>query len=183
MFCRNCGQKTEDSAAFCPICGAAFDGAAAGAAAQPIGPMGMKWFKFIIYFQLFASAVVNLFTALTQFTGCAYAVQGADVSLVASVFPGLRVLDVSYGLLLLLISVFSVLVRFRLAKFKAGAPVQYLILFGAQAVLALLYAVIASAILGESVLDVSLVSSMATSLVLILASAAYFKKRAHLFVN
>lgn len=47
---------------------------------------GMKWFKFIIYFQLWAGMLVNLVTAGKYFTGAYYE---GNAEMVYRVFPAL----------------------------------------------------------------------------------------------
>ena len=84
MFCRFCGKEIPEGGRFCPGCGKEAD-TAAGFQAQttaermpaavPVDPAKnyrMAWFKFIIYFQLFANAVVMVFNAASGIFGLAY---------------------------------------------------------------------------------------------------------------
>ena len=53
----------------------------------------MGWFKFIIYFQLFASAVINAALGITAFTGSHY---DGKAELVYAFFPGMSAVDKVY---------------------------------------------------------------------------------------
>ena len=144
---------------------------------------GMKWFKFIIYFQLFASAVLNTISAITFLTGAHY--QGmADQ--VYSYFHGLKGLDVFYGILLLALAGFAIFVRQRLAKFRRNGPLLYYVLMIVSIVVSFIYLIAGSSILHVSlgeVMDASSLASIVTSIVMLVVNIIYFKKRADLFVN
>lgn len=53
MFCRFCGKELPEGARFCNNCGRIADVMPLQQAARR---RPMAWFKFIIYFQLFANA-------------------------------------------------------------------------------------------------------------------------------
>lgn len=195
-FCEKCGTRVEESARYCPMCGqpAAFRETgpvpqAAGRPAQPEWdarpsgaepPTPMKWFKFIIYFQLFFSAFVLLVTAITQLTGIAYG-DAADV--VYLIYPGLHAVDLIMGLLELALAALAIYVRQLLAKFRAKGPDYYLILIGINLAVSLIYALIASLIIGQSVFSASVIGNLVGSAAMIVINKVYFGKRRHLFVN
>ncbi len=80
----------------------------------------MKWFKFIIYFQLWASMLVYLVTAGKYFTGAYYE---GNAEMVYRFFPALQPLDIVMGVVCLALAVYAVVVQRALAKFRAkGAP-------------------------------------------------------------
>ena len=65
MYCKNCGTKLPENAIFCSVCGEPVDNAAplpADPATLPQNTYPMKWHKFLIYFQLFAAALVACIT-------------------------------------------------------------------------------------------------------------------------
>lgn len=152
--------------------------------ADPLNdPRGMKWFKFIIYFQLFASAVISVITAITMFTGAHY--QG-QADRVYSYFPGLKGLDVFYAIALLALAAFAIITRQNLAKFRKNGPKFYFIMIIAGIVVALIYSIAGSSILHVSlgeVMDASSVSSLVVNIALLIINIIYFKKREDLFVN
>ena len=80
----------------------------------------MKWFKFIIYVQLFLSALGNLILGIGLLAGTAY---GEYSGLVYAVAPALRAVDVVIGLALLALAAAAIVVRQRLARYLGrGAP-------------------------------------------------------------
>ena len=123
MYCPKCGAQVPDNASFCQACGAPLSAAPANAAAPA---MGMKWHKFLIYFALFASAVINLVNALQLITGLQY---GDAADAVYAMFSTLKVLDIGYGVILLATVVYTVVTRFYLAKFKASGPLMLMMLY------------------------------------------------------
>ena len=148
---------------------------------------GMKWFNFIIWIQLFLTALLGLINGIRLISGGVY---GKNASAVYNTFGGLKVLDVIVGILFLLIAVAAVFVRFQLAGFKMNAPRLYLILLITIVSVTLVYYVIAGIILTKDsrlsfsdILEPSTVVSMATSLVLVFVNMVYFEKRKHLFIN
>ena len=101
MYCPNCRSQLIDGSIYCPVCGTQLAQAQqvnyqqmnyqqpveqpvqqmtsnGNYVQQPIQsqirqkPLGMKWFKFLIYFQLFAASLVSLLTGVFLFTGKIY---------------------------------------------------------------------------------------------------------------
>lgn len=152
---------------------------------QPAEPQySMKWFKFLIYFSLFFAAFIN-FTSqgLFYLTGAVYTMADTDPDLVYLFYDGLKVADVAFGIAGILLAVFSIFTRFRLAKFKKDGPICYYILQASSAVVSLLYGIAASVITGESMSGMVDVFSIVLSAILIAANVKYFSKRKALFVN
>ena len=146
-------------------------------------PRGMKWFKFIIYFQLFANAAVNAYSALTALIGTQY--QG-KADFVYKSFPGLRAVDLAYGLVLLALAAFAVFTRMRLARFRRNAPLLYYILSIANTLDAVLYVLLVSLVSGVPVGDfdnLNLTVAVAVNLVMLIINLIYFGHRKDLFVN
>lgn len=83
----------------------------------------MKWFKFIINFQLILSALSFLIDGLNLMTGAYYGVE--DASYLFAYYPGLKAFSSVAGLLSLALAVFAVYTRFRLAHFRANGPTLY----------------------------------------------------------
>ena len=211
MRCPNCGQRLADEAGRCPVCGTVIDeetrrkamneddfasssfegtrqsmGEQASAAQSgrtdqmapdekryPARPM--KWYKFLIYFWTGVGAVLGM-----QYETKSQAAQ------VYAVYPGLHVLDIVYGVLLILLGVYALIVRQYLAGFKAKGPKMLLIMYIVSLVIEVAYIAASSLISGVNLLTASesgtmLISSMIVSLFMIGANKVYFDKRAHLF--
>ena len=90
MFCQKCGKQLLENTQRCPYCGEDLQAAQTPAAAQQ--PMKMKWFKFVIWVQLFLAALSSLYTAFSLFTGSAY-LGSADT--IYSYYPGLKASDMT----------------------------------------------------------------------------------------
>ena len=152
--------------------------ASADVAAAP--QRGMKWFKFIIYFQLWAGRLVNLVTAGKYFTGAYYE---GNAEMVYRFFPALQPLDIVMGVVCLALAVYAVVVQRALAKFRAKGPMMYYLMYIVNTAVTVLSLLIASIIIGQSVFTAEVAGSIIGSLVMIFINIPYFNNRKHLFVN
>lgn len=190
MYCNSCGARVPDNAEYCTSCGAKLPARTQASAMQNQGvnPQAlaenagykMKWFKFLIYFSLFASAVLNFVYAVQYLSGSVY---GSDSAAVYSCYSSLKAIDVFYGLVLIALGVFNIYTRFQLSTYKKTGPACLLAIYGASAVIAVIYVMAVSVILGESCFDSNTFTSVAGSVVMILVNRDYFNKRQSLFVN
>lgn len=160
-------------------------GQPAYAPAAPAKPaMSMGWFKFLIYFSLFASAVLNAINGFMLLTGATY---DGGAELVYRMFDGLQGVDSLVGILSLALAALAIFTRFQLAGYKKSGPMLLLAVYAGNAVVNLVYVIGVSAILPELVRNAidftSFYSGIVTSIAMIAINAAYFKKRAHLFVK
>lgn len=71
---------------------------------QPQKELGMKWFHFVIYFQLFVSALVGLWNGFQLLTGRIY---GENTDRVYSYFSGLKGVDTIIGICYIAIAIFA----------------------------------------------------------------------------
>lgn len=141
---------------------------------------GMKWFKFIIYFQLWASLLAILVMAEKFFTGAYYE---GNADLVYSVYPAVKALDICMGIFSLALGVYTVFTQRALAKFRTKGPMMYYLLYCADIAIALLYLLIGSIIVGYSLFSADMVWDSIAPVVMILINIRYFNNRKHLFVN
>ena len=143
----------------------------------------MRWYKFLIWFSLFLGALVNFGAGIASLTGATY---GDDAALVYAFYQGLKPVDVIYGVVLVLLAVATIAVRQELAHFKKDGPLHYLVLIGANIVIALVHLIALAAVTGLRIGDLadsSTWGSMFASAVLIVVNYLYFGKRKHLFCN
>jgi len=154
----------------------------------------MKWFKFLIYFSLFAGAILNAATGASLLTGSIYEMRGGvDPDAVYAILPDMKTVDMAYGVFAILIAVMGIVTRFMLSGFSKNGPKMYLAMLILSIVASLIYSIAADSILSEfykdigSTNDVSLLSenlpSAFTSFAMLVCNITYFKKRQHLFVN
>ena len=111
MFCRNCGAQIQDGSVNCPYCGAQqynqqpyqqpyqqnyqqpYQQNYQQPYQQPYQQSGiqntlpMNWHKFLVYFGLWAGAVLNLINGFLLLTGSHY---GDEKELVYYFFPKLK---------------------------------------------------------------------------------------------
>lgn len=152
--------------------------ASADVAAAP--QRGMKWFKFIIYFQLWAGMLVNLVTAGKYFTGAYYE---GNAEMVYDFFPALQPLDIVMGVVCLALAVYAVVVQRALAKFRAKGPMMYYLMYIVNTAVTVLYLIIGSIIIGQSAFTAEVAGSIIGSIVMLFVNIPYFNNRKHLFVN
>lgn len=152
--------------------------ASADVAAVP--QRGMKWFKFIIYFQLWAGMLVNLVTAGKYFTGAYYE---GNAEMVYRFFPALQPLDIVMGVVCLALAVYAVVVQRALAKFRAKGPMMYYLMYIVNTAVTVLYLIIGSIIIGQSAFTAEVAGSIIGSIVMLFVNIPYFNNRKHLFVN
>lgn len=144
----------------------------------------MKWYKFLIYFSLFFSAVINLISGILQITGMNYNISGADASAVYLYYgSGLKIIDVLFGIFVIALAVYAIYVRFRLAGFRQNGPTSYYILLAANAIGSTLYYIAASFVTGIMMFDSSTITTLVSSIAMLALNVVYFNKRSQLFVN
>ncbi len=178
--CPNCGSAINEGQNFCLKCGAAIT--------PPTEQHPMKWYKFLIYFSLFAGAVLNVIAAILYITGAVYpATSGgqATAKLVYEVYgSSLKTVDVLYGIVMLCLAAFCIVTRFKLSGFKKGAPVYLYVVYIADVVLTLIYNIALTAATNiPSIFTVSNISSIIATVIMVILNYIYFKKRQDLFVN
>lgn len=197
MYCHNCGTQIPDTVSYCPECGAKVASAAPSAEAGELRPVmpaadaapakkgGMGWFKFIIYFQLFAAAVVSLFNAFTFLSGTIYGSREVAENLYY-IYPEMKLLTMALGVVSVALAVFAIVVRFSLARYKRSGPRLYLILLAVNILVTLVFVFGAAGILESPVsdfLDSTQISSLVVSLGFLIFNFFYFRERKELFVN
>lgn len=150
------------------------------------GGYPMAWFKFLIYFMLFANAVINIFTAVTYLTGSVYLGEDmtmSDVEALYMFYPTAKMVDVIYGVLLIALAAYAIFTRFQLSGFKRRGPFLFILMYVLNLVIGLLYSISIMFTLEAGLLDfISLVPPIITSVVMIFVNVVYFRKREELFV-
>ncbi|MBE5785920.1 MAG: hypothetical protein E7324_00095 [Clostridiales bacterium] len=154
--------------------------------AAPAAPaLPMNWHKFVIYFVLFANAVLNVINAIQYFTGSIYGGE-YEKRMVYTVFSGLQTIDVLMGIMCLAVAVYALLTRFALAGYQAKAPKMMSSMYLINAGIAILYLLLASASTGiglGDLMNASLATSLVVSVIMFFANKTYYAKRAALFTK
>lgn len=194
MFCPNCGKESVENSIFCIYCGAQLNAAPPQpqapyqpAPTPPVPPFypPMKWYKFLIYFSLFATAVIGVLTGLNFLTGNIYSAQelGLTTDIVYTFYgESLRVVDLVYALANFTLAAFAVYVRFQLSAFKKDAPTLLYILHAMGVVISIAYNIALSVLFGIEIEFATLIGSTIGTAVHVWLNYIYFQKRKWLFV-
>lgn len=150
---------------------------------SPKQEYGMKWYKFLIYFALFAGAVLNFVAGIMALSGAMYEMEGITADMVYEYFPGLETWTMIYGFALMGVAVFRIVTRFMLAKFKKSGPACLYTLYIINVLLGTAMLLFGSQILHENLVGTSDIASMVSSVVMLIINIVYFKKRKSLFIN
>lgn len=152
--------------------------------------IGMSWFKFIIWVQLFYSAITNIVTAIRLITGSHY---GGHQNVVYYYLKGMKTLDICMIVFSFLFATACIFVRFQLSGFKKRGPKLYLILMGCSMAMSIFY-VTGLLLINSQYTEILKISNLGfyttyfgfmigISLLLLVANIVYFKKRKQFFVN
>ena len=123
-------------------------------AKQCFPAMPMKWYKFLIYFSLILTGLSNMYTGVQAVMGMQYGTKEQSAQVYA-VYPGLHILDIVYGVLLIILGVFVFIVRQQLAGYRAKGPKYLLIMYIASLVLEVFYIGAGSLLSGVNLLTSS----------------------------
>lgn len=211
MFCPNCGNQCPDGTKFCQSCGTPltnnqqqntqpdFNNQQANYQQpnQYRQPMynqypqypdkfnghQMGWYKFLIYFALFAGAFFNVCYAVLYMTGSIYETEQIDPLTVYSLYPGVKAVDIVYGILLLVLAVFMIVTRFQLSGLKKNGPKMIVALYGLNIAIAIIYAILISCTTDYMAFDASTVGQCVIPIVMAIVNKVYFDRRKDIFVN
>lgn len=143
----------------------------------------LKWYKFLIYFQLFAGAIGNIAYAFNYFTGNNY---GEAAEKMYATYGWLYLLDKVWGCVLILTGIFCFKVRQDLAKFRVKGPSRYLYLTCIDFFGSFIYTICFISITDTSMKSLVLIQSFINILVgvvYIYLNKAYFDNRKFLFTE
>lgn len=183
-YCSKCGTRFSDGDSFCQNCGAP----ESAAWSKPETPIySMKWYKFLIYFLLFFTAVIDITYGINYISGGIYELQSKFKVTSDSVYGmfgmGLKITDVIYGVIALGFGVFAILTRRDLKKFKSSGPKKVSILYAATWGMNILYTVIVCVIADKMLLNSYDIFKFILAGVMVYGNYTYFSRRASLFVN
>ena len=143
---------------------------------------GMKYYKLYIYFGAWLAIVLNGISAIRQFTGAAY---GNAADLIYAALPGLKALDVFYGIILIALAVWSFVTRTKLKDFREDAPKTLLLMQIFNLITFVGYIWIFSNLLNVrffDALDGRNATRLIANFVVLICTTIYFQHRKHLFV-
>ena len=144
------------------------------------GELPMRWYKFVIWVQLFLNALLNIVSGIMTMTGAHY--QG-QATVVYMVYGSLKGLDIVIGIMMLVLAGGAIWVRQMLSKFQKMGPTAYVILLASNGIVNLIYAIMVSAITRLNAFSVTVISQIIASIALCICNYIYFNKRKSMFVN
>ncbi len=146
----------------------------------------MGWYKFLIYFSLFAGAVINIINGISTISGSQY---GGQADRVYTVLNGMKIVDVTYGILLIGIAALAIVARFQLAGLKRKGPALLYAYSISGMVATVVYLVLVGVIISRygvnfgSIFDARIIGSILGSIIFLVINIIYFNKRRDIFVN
>lgn len=153
-----------------------------------LAPIGMKWFKFLIYFALFAGGILNILGGITILNGSQYG-SALEAKLVYAFFPNLKTIDIIFGIVCIALGIFQIYVRFQLASFKAKAPQYITIMYLITGISTAIYSFVVAGMIPDVLSDYGSqlvgqgVGGLIGAGILVWLNKIYFNKRKHLFIN
>ena len=146
----------------------------------------MNWYKFLIYFALFASAVVNGINAIRFFTGLING-SASEAEWLYEFFPSWKMLDIIMGLLFIVLAALAVFARFRLAGYYKNGPTCLYLTYALAALCNVVYLVGVAIVISDSMISLgdlniaSTVVNIIVPIVMVVVNMIYFNKRKALF--
>ena len=178
MYCKHCDTPNPDSATRCRGCGAVLTPKAVPAEYHPApntpaGPdFPMKWYYFLIYFLLFARAVIHVAIGILTFGLLAHAI---------TPLPGIWGVAVPMALLQFAMAVLSLAARAALAEFRRRGPILLAVYWSCSIMLPLVQFFLAAWLCPALNSDFSFLF-LPDALLLLLVNWSYFSKRKDCFI-
>ncbi len=148
--------------------------------------LGMKWFKFLIYFSLFAGALSNLFDGIVYIAGFGDKLPEILAEEYYFLPDNFRVIEVVFGVFTLATAAWGIYTRFQLSGFKKNAPECFYAMYIISSVISMAYSITGIALTTSEGWDSiigAIIGGVVGEAVFILCNVTYFRKRQHLFVN
>lgn len=146
--------------------------------------LGMKWFNFVIYFQLFYNFVMNIYNGYMTCMGKHYRVTDTQLRIIYNMSDGLQTIDIITGITMIGLAVYAIITRFSLAGFRKHGPFMYYPLHIFNVLVSVIYILLVDAIaIGVMVDFTRMYASIAVMVIMLICNIKYFGARKHLFVN
>lgn len=150
---------------------------------DPYNGHPMNWYKFLIYFALFAGAFFNVSYAVLYMTGKIYETQNVDSMTVYYLYPNVKPVDIVYGILLIALAVFMVMTRFQLSGLKKNGPKMIVALYGINIAMVIVYSIAISCTTDYMAFNASTIGQCVIPIVMAVVNKVYFDRRKDIFVN
>jgi hypothetical protein len=146
----------------------------------------MSWYKFLTGFALIVGAICAFIYGSGYITGQVYMVQTNGEINASQVYAHygriLQLMDVIYGLLLIIIGAMAIVLRNKLVKYKPDAIGFVKIFYAFMFVVPFAYIVIVAVITAQEITP-DAVTALIVDISLLVFNVIYFNKREHLFTG
>lgn len=139
----------------------------------------MKWYRFAVYFQLFAYAIVYVVQGITHLQGLMHGFGTAEA--LYRQYPTLKQVELVIAVLGFGIAILSIISRQLLWHFHPKAPKVYLLVMALAGLYHFIYDGLASLVIGLPIFTVYDIGGLISTVVIVLACRGYFANRSDLF--
>lgn len=173
MRCPNCSDEISDANVICLSCGC-----------ETISGLPMRWHLLLVHAVLWIAAVGLMLMGILILVGMQYLVRGLAPGAVYGSFVALNIIDVVYGVVLILLGVLCIFTRGWLAAFRRKGLFALYFVYAAVIVCSVLYSVLSSWAVGTpanrlfGLTELAPLIGMAVGVAL---NVFYYKKRDFLF--
>lgn len=145
----------------------------------------MKWHKFLAYFLLWVSAIMNFASYAAMKSGAQY---GPNKDRVYEVFPEIKSVDGTFAVICLIMAIVAIFAAIGLLKFKKFGPVLVIVLYALNGIGSAYYSsqIVKAVEEVKDIVDLSQLKSQYTlqvvgAIVLVVLNFIYFNKRKSLY--
>ena len=142
--------------------------------------LGMKWFKFILYGQLFISIALRVLSGVFMLTGLQYGGK-ANREVTYLFFDKLKAADIIFGIVIICVALYGFHVRKRLAAFGYDGPSLYYRYYFINLGVLVAYLVVCGIITHSMAPGTGAYIQFAEAIIMLIANHTYFSNRAFLF--
>ena len=147
--------------------------------------MPMKWHKFLVYFALWAGALLSISTGVQAFLGTHY---GEYKDEVYRLMPNLKTVDLVYFIACICCALFTFTTAVFLLKYKSAGPKMLIAMYGLNCAVEIIYIIAASSVVSSfnSAVDLSdmrrqAITAIISAIFMMIVNKIYYGKRDYLF--
>ena len=141
----------------------------------------MKWYKFAVYFQLFAFAVLNVVQGMTHLVGPVFG-YGTALEVIEK-YPNIEIVEIIMAVLGFVLAILCLVDRQLLWHYKVLGPKLYLLVMGACGIYHFIYSALASIVIGLPIFTQYDIGGAISTIIIVILCRNYFKERADLFTE
>ena len=140
-----------------------------------------KWYKFLIYFALWAIALINFVVGFMFIYGTHYKISALSQNIIYNYYLDLKQLDIFLGYMHFLVSIYIIIVGYYLSALKVGAPNMLLAMHVIIIFFRIFYIMVCP--LNLHAFNIFNILSLIINVLTMFYEYYYFKKCKHAFIN